>query len=399
MGSALRRILVASMSTRALISALLCTICEALISIPITTVNIGKGTTSTRSISLPIGGIISPQLLLDYGDIVNVATISIGSPPQPFKVIMDTSSADFWLPGNLCIANGCGHKQLYDSKQSKTYKPIGTKVGLDYQPGIVHGITATDNVCIGALCNPLQEFVEAYYTMWYDWSTMPYDGIMGLAFPSVSQTEATNPIISLANLGLLNQPMFTIWKEQQEMSTENALLNKISGQITLGTFDVAHCTASCLYVDTKKDYWRFTVQRGFVPSDYYTFYGNLTYTNTRVSNAITSSSSSVIKGPSYDIWTIARSLGAWYSPTHNKFLVNCDTKDDLPQIGITIEGTDLPITPKNYVIKIADGYCALALEVMSPTLFYDWVLGEPWFREYCHVFDVETGRLAFCAPQ
>uniref|UniRef100_A0A5S6QEY8 Peptidase A1 domain-containing protein n=1 Tax=Trichuris muris TaxID=70415 RepID=A0A5S6QEY8_TRIMR len=386
------------MAVRALIPAILCALCDAVIRLPLSTVNVRNITSRSRSPDLRIGGIISAQLLFDFGDIVNVVTITIGSPPQPFKVIVDTSSGDLWLPGKLCLANRCGNKQIYESSLSKTYKPIGKNIGLDYQPGIVYGITATDNVCIGALCNPLQEFVEAYHTMWYDWPTLPYDGVMGLAFPTVSQTEASNPILSMANMMMLNMPIFTIWKEQQEMSTENALENKIAGLITLGTFDLKHCTSSCLYVDTQKDYWRFTVNRGFVPSEYHTIYGNLTYTNTRVSNAITSTSSSLIKGPSYDIWTIAASLNAWYSSKHNKFLVNCDEKDNLPQIGITIEGTDLPITPKNYVIKIAEGYCALALEVMPPALLYDWVLGEPWLREYCHVYDVETGKLAFCAP-
>ncbi|PIO57624.1 hypothetical protein TELCIR_20957, partial [Teladorsagia circumcincta] len=41
-----------------------------------------------------------------------VANITVGTPPQLFTVIIDTASADFWIPDSTCTT--CSNKRLFN---------------------------------------------------------------------------------------------------------------------------------------------------------------------------------------------------------------------------------------------------------------------------------------------
>ncbi|QRW16293.1 aspartyl protease [Rhizoctonia solani] len=97
------------------------------------------------------------------------ADITLGSPPQSFKVVLDTGSSNLWVPGKSCTSIACFLHAKYDSSASNTYKANGTEI-----------------LTIGDIAVKHQDFAEATKEPGLAFAFGKFDGILGLAFPRIS---------------------------------------------------------------------------------------------------------------------------------------------------------------------------------------------------------------------
>ena len=61
-------------------------------------------------------------LVIEANDVGYFAPMLIGTPPRPFNVLMDSGSADFWIPSQLCNKDQtCGNHNTLGTKSSSSF--------------------------------------------------------------------------------------------------------------------------------------------------------------------------------------------------------------------------------------------------------------------------------------
>lgn len=108
-----------------------------------------------------LGAGCDDSLLLDFMNAQYFTTITLGTPPQEFKVILDTGSSNLWVPSVKCSSIACFLHAKYESSASSTYKENGTEFKIQYGSGSMEGFVSKDVLTIGDLTIEGQDFAEA----------------------------------------------------------------------------------------------------------------------------------------------------------------------------------------------------------------------------------------------
>lgn len=92
------------------------------------------------------GGI---PLVNQKGDVSYYGTITVGTPPQPYNIVLDTGSSDLWLASSTCASGCSGVQKSYDGSKSSSFKPASQPFSIRYGSGSVAGDIVSDNVALG----------------------------------------------------------------------------------------------------------------------------------------------------------------------------------------------------------------------------------------------------------
>merc|ERR1719191_1200165 len=85
-------------------------------------------------------------------------SVSMGTPPQEFKVIFDTGSGNLILPAKSCDMPGCNSHKKYQPDASSTAAQVQNEKGessteISFGTGQIEGDYYKDKFCIGSsLC-------------------------------------------------------------------------------------------------------------------------------------------------------------------------------------------------------------------------------------------------------
>lgn len=114
-------------------------------------------------------------------------TISIGSNKQPFYIDFDTGSSDLWVPSVNCTSTTCKTKHKYNAAPSTTSVRKSGQFSIAYGDGsTVSGPVYTDTVSVAGVSVSGQYF-SPVTQLSSSFGNEKRDGILGLAYPSLSQ--------------------------------------------------------------------------------------------------------------------------------------------------------------------------------------------------------------------
>ncbi|CAD6193369.1 unnamed protein product [Caenorhabditis auriculariae] len=324
-----------------------------------------------------------PQNVNDFGDFEYLGNITIGTPQQNFIVVLDTGSANLWVPGPTCKAN-CNGKNKYDSSKSSTFVKDGRSWTIQYGSGDAAGILATDTITFGAtgdaqLPVPSTTFGVASKIS-SDFKNDATDGILGLAFTSLAVDGVVPPLINAINQGLLDQPLFTVWLEHR-----GSLNNVGGGVFTYGAVDTTNCGPVIGYQPlSSATYFQFKAG-GFALG---------TYSTDKVYDVISDTGTSFLGGPQNVVDGLAKAAGATYDDFNQVYWIDCAA--NAGTLDITIGNNKYSIQAVNYVVDAGNGQCLFAAFPFDFGGFGPaWILGDPFIRQYCNIYDIGNKQMGF----
>ncbi|KAF8894126.1 aspartic peptidase domain-containing protein [Infundibulicybe gibba] len=208
------------------------------------------GTPQKRLIIIPFGTGVLPlqDFISGDEDILYYGTITIGTPAQNLTVDFDTGSADLWVPVNC---PECTNTQ-FAADESSTYRNTGHESGVTYArgSGAVSGTLAVDVVSIGGLSVNEQTFL-AVDTELDGFSGFPPDGLIGMAFGSISQSSQPTFFENLIRTGKVAAPMFSVHLARD---------SETGSEVCLGCYDPSKSLGVMSWVPVRsKTYWSVTM--------------------------------------------------------------------------------------------------------------------------------------------
>lgn len=316
-----------------------------------------------------------PVVIEDYQNSQYYGEITLGTPGQKFNVIFDTGSSDLWVAGSDCDKS-CGRHAEFNAAKSSTYQANGTKFDIMYGSGPVSGYESVDVLNTGSINVKNQIFAEVTNAegLGLAYKIGKFDGILGLAFPSISVNHVPTVFENMASQGLVDKNLFSFY-----LGTESGQ----KGELLLGGIDDNLYTGDIQYVPlTSETYWEYKLDGLKVDG---TTYG-------AGDKAIMDSGTSILTGPSDVVSKLAESMGA-KKINKSEYMVDCSAPN-LPTFTYTLNGNDYTLEPTDYLIPDGD-LCLLGmmgLDVPRPNGPL-WIMGDVFMRKYYTVFDVENQQV------
>jgi len=310
----------------------------------------------------------------DFGNSLYVGTLAIGDPPQAQRLQFDTGSSDFWIAGQIAA---CG-KQKYNHSASSTYIPNGTAYfsGVYGSGDSYRGFFSTDTVSLGGFNLPNVTFAEITNVSDPEgvYIGQPYDGIIGLAWPALSD-GGTVPLTAL--LGQLPEPVFSFY-----------LGNCSAGELVLGGIDHSRYRGALSYVPlSAATYWQLDIDHVSV--------GGIIISSTRQSTIIDTGTPQIC-GPAAAVSKIA---AAWSAREKGGvYAVNCSAAPGLPPLVFMLAQTPYVLNVKDVIVSHGiDDQCELGLVAQDGPP--DWAFGDVFMRKYLTVFDAGHMRMGFAEAE
>ncbi|KAG8125510.1 hypothetical protein E2320_020638 [Naja naja] len=172
----------------------------------------------------------------NYLDIEYTGTISIGTPPQQFTIIFDTAD----------------HRK-FNPQQSSTFHATSRTLSITYGTGSMTGFLGYDTVQVGSIQVTNQIFglsqTEPGSFLYYS----PFDGILGLAYPRMSASDATPVFDNMMSEGLVSQDLFSVFLSSDGQN---------GSFVMFGGIDDTYFTGNLNWVPvTVEYYWQITLDR------------------------------------------------------------------------------------------------------------------------------------------
>ncbi|XP_029173597.1 aspartic proteinase A2-like isoform X2 [Nylanderia fulva] len=335
--------------------------------------------------------IIHTLPLCKYVDAQYYGIITIGTPPQTFKVVFDTGVSSLWVLSKTCYDTriGCYMRKLYENGISGR-NPYYKEILIPYGCGWIYGFISNDVVNIGSLKVQKQKFAEVYHEQSKLLKFAQFDGILGLGFKMTDNNEVTSVFQNAMKQELVSLEVFSIYINKNPWTT-------IGGVIILGGADRSYYEGELTYIHaTKKGFWEFTMNEVEVHHLDNDKMRTVTMSALGYYEAVVDASTSLLYGPSMNISFINKLIGA--NPVGGEYRISCGKigSAEMPVISFIISGRVFNITSWDYILQTSTPDQTVCISgFVSSNTADTWILGDIFLGCYYTVFDFKHDQIGF----
>lgn len=318
--------------------------------------------------------------LTNYANAQYFTEILLGTPGQPFKVILDTGSSNLWVPSQDCSSLACFLHSKYDHDASSTYKANGSEFAIQYGSGAMEGYISQDVLTLGDLVIPKQDFAEATSEPGLAFAFRKFDGILGLAYDTISVNKIVPPVYNAINQGLLDKPQFAFSLGDNSNGDDSD-----GGSAVFGGYDESKFKGDITWLPVRrKAYWEVSFE-GIGLGD--------EYTELFKTGAAIDTGTSLITLPSSLAEIINAKIGATKSWS-GQYQIECDTRDKLPDFTLNLGGVNFTLSAYDYTLEVG-GTCISAFTPMDfPDPIGDLsIVGDAFLRRYYSIYDLKKNAV------
>jgi saccharopepsin len=304
--------------------------------------------------------------------------ISLGEPSQTFKVVLDTGSSNLWVPSTQCTSIACFLHTKYDSSASSTFKENGTAFSIQYGSGSMEGFVSNDVLSIGDLKIKKQDFAEAVKEPGLAFAFGRFDGILGLAYDTISVNHITPPFYNMINQGLIDSPVFSFRIGSSEDD---------GGEAIFGGIDHSAYTGEIDYVPLRrKAYWEVELEKVYFGEE------ELELEET---GAAIDTGTSLIVVPTDIAEMLNAQIGAKKSWS-GQYQVDCAKVPTLPDLTFQFGGKPYHLKGTDYILEVSgtciSAFTGMDINVPGGSL---WIIGDVFLRKYYTVYDLGRHAVGF----
>ncbi|KAI0792602.1 acid protease [Abortiporus biennis] len=301
---------------------------------------------------------------------------TIGSNNQPFVIDFDTGSADLWVPSSGSCS-GCSGHNLYTASASSTSKKQSGTFEIQYGDGsTVSGPIYKDTVKVAGVTVSQQTF-SAVTELSSLFSGDPADGILGLAFSSISNLGASPFFNTAFSQGAVSSNVFAF------------KLASSGSELYLGGTDSSKYSGSIEYHDvTGSGFWQATGASAVVGG------------KTVVSDfdTIIDSGTTIMYGPPSAVKTFYAAISGSkvYDSENGYYSFPCNSP---PTVAFTWGGKQYTVSTANFNLgqtSSGSSSCVGALAGQDLGLGDDvWLLGDSFMKNVYTAFDFDSNAVGF----
>ncbi|OMJ70243.1 hypothetical protein SteCoe_31827 [Stentor coeruleus] len=309
----------------------------------------------------------------NYEDAQYYGPVSIGTPAQNFEVIFDTGSSNLWVPSKSCTSIACFTHNTYNSAKSSTYVKNGQSFVIEYGSGGVKGFLSQDTVTWGGAKVTNQVFGEVTSEQGTSFAVAKFDGILGMAWQTISVDNVTPVFQNLFTQGVVSQNSFAFYL------TRN--IGQAGSTLTLGGYNSTLSKNDWKQVPLiAEDYWRIAIDGITVGTK------AVTISNIK---GIVDSGTSLLVGDTALVDEINKFIG-----TVKK---DCSNLSSLPTVTININGQNYQLLPSDYVLQISSTQCINGFmgDAFPAQLANTLILGDLFIRKFYTLFDFGNKAVSF----